>query len=90
LGRTLSEAGATGRPPGGESFAEQITRVAAAIDDLPGGNVVLVVHAGTIRAALALALELAPNTALRFVIDPLSVTRIDRLAGGWRIGAINR
>lgn len=78
------------RPPGGESFAEQITRVAAAIDDLPAGNAVLVVHAGTIRAALALVLDLAPDAALRFVIDPLSVTRIDRLIGGWRVIGINR
>jgi alpha-ribazole phosphatase len=57
---------------------------------LPAGNVVLVVHSGTIRAVLALALDLEPDAALRFVIDPLSLTRIDRLESGWRIVAVNR
>ena len=49
----------------------------------------LVVHSGTVRAVLAIALELAPDSALRFVIDPLSLTRIDRLDGGWRVVAVN-
>ena len=56
---------------------------------LPPGDVVLVVHSGTVRAALAIALEMAPEQALRFVIDPLSLTRIDRLAGGWRVISVN-
>jgi alpha-ribazole phosphatase len=47
------------------------------------------VHSGTIRAALAIALDLAPEGALRFVIDPLSLTRIDRLDNGWRVGVVN-
>jgi alpha-ribazole phosphatase len=42
-----------------------------------------------VRAALAIALEMAPEQALRFVIDPLSLTRIDRLAGGWRVISVN-
>ena len=42
---------------------------------LPAGDVVLVVHSGTIRAVLAIALDLAPDSALRFVIDPLSLTQ---------------
>ena len=53
-------------------------------------DVVLVVHSGTIRAVLAIALDLAPDAALRFVIDPLSLTRIDRLDNGWRIVAVNQ
>jgi alpha-ribazole phosphatase len=48
------------------------------------------VHSGTIRAVLAIALDLSPDAALRFVIDPLSLTRIDRLEGGWRVVAVNR
>jgi alpha-ribazole phosphatase len=78
------------RPPGGESFVDQIARVAAGLAALPAGDVILVVHSGTIRAALAVALDIAPESALRFVIDPLSLTRIDRLDRGWRIGAVNR
>jgi len=81
---------ARNRPPNGESFVDQIERVAAGLVALPSGDTILVVHSGTIRAALAVALELAPESALRFVIDPLSLTRIDRLDRAWRIGAVNR
>jgi alpha-ribazole phosphatase len=78
------------RPPGGESFVDQVDRVAQGLAALPAGDVILVVHSGTIRAALAVALDIAPESALRFVIDPLSLTRIDRLERGWRVGAVNR
>jgi alpha-ribazole phosphatase len=81
---------ATGRPPGGESFVDQIARVSTGLAELPAGDAVLVVHSGTIRAALAIALDIAPESALRFVIDPLSLTRIDRLDRAWRIGTVNR
>jgi alpha-ribazole phosphatase len=75
---------ASNAPPGGESFVDQIGRAVAGLATLPVGDVVLVVHSGTIRAALAIALDLAPDAALRFAVDPLSLTRIDRLANGWR------
>jgi alpha-ribazole phosphatase len=78
------------RPPGGESFVDQIDRARAGLAVLPAGDAVLVVHSGTIRAVLAIALDLAPDSALRFVIDPLSLTRIDRLADGWRVVAVNQ
>jgi alpha-ribazole phosphatase len=81
---------ASNKPPGGESFVDQIGRTASSLATLPAGDVVLVVHSGTIRAALALALDLAPDSALRFVIDPLSLTRIDRLADGWRVVGVNQ
>jgi alpha-ribazole phosphatase len=80
---------ADGRPPDGESFVEQIARVRNGLTKLPAGDVVLVVHSGTIRAALAIALDLAPEQALRFAIEPLSLTRIDRVAGGWRVVGVN-
>jgi alpha-ribazole phosphatase len=81
---------ASNRPPGGESFLDQIGRTQAGLASLPAGDVVLVVHSGTIRAALAIALDLAPEAGLRFVIDPLSLTRIERLAEGWRVVAVNQ
>ena len=81
---------ASNRPPGGESFVDQIDRARAGLAHLPAGDAVLVVHSGTIRAVLAIALDLAPDSALRFVIDPLSLTRIDRLADGWRVVAVNQ
>lgn len=85
-------------PPGGESYAAQFARSAAAIRDLAaehaGLDLILVAHAGTIRAALTLALTEAnqppPLTAsLGFTIDPLSLTRIDAIGPGWRIETVN-
>ncbi|HEY3796231.1 MAG TPA: histidine phosphatase family protein [Bradyrhizobium sp.] len=81
---------ADSRPPGGESFADQVARVRDGLANLAAGDAVLVVHSGTIRAALAIALDLAPEQALRFAIAPLSLTRIDRVAGGWRVVGVNR
>lgn len=81
---------ASNRPPGGESFVDQIARAKTGLASLPAGDVVLVVHSGTIRAVLAIALDLTPDSALRFVIDPLSLTRIDRVESGWRVVAVNQ
>jgi alpha-ribazole phosphatase len=81
---------ACSRPPGGESFLHQIGRTREGLASLPAGDIVLVVHSGTIRAVLAIALDLPPEAALRFVIDPLSLTRIDRLVDGWRVVAVNQ
>jgi alpha-ribazole phosphatase len=88
--REFWKAPASNRPPGGESFVDQIARASAGLALLPAGEAILVVHSGTIRAVLAIALDLAPEQALRFVIDPLSLTRVDRLAEGWRVVAVNQ
>jgi alpha-ribazole phosphatase len=88
--RVFWQSAASNRPPGGESFVDQILRAREGLTQLPAGDVVLVVHSGTIRAVLAIALDLAPDGALRFVIDPLSLTRIDRLDEGWRVVAVNQ
>ena len=88
-------------PPGGESFAAVLERVAAAVSRLTaahaGRDIVAVAHGGSIRAALALALELDPPRAMALAVDNLSLTRIDHVAGGllrgrggaWRIGGVN-
>jgi len=81
---------ASNAPPGGESFAEQIRRAADGLARLPAGDAIVVAHSGTVRAALAVALDMAAEGALRFVVDPLSVTRIDRLATAWRVIAVNQ
>jgi alpha-ribazole phosphatase len=83
------KAPAENRPPNGESFTDQVVRVRGALAALPSGDVVVVAHSGTVRAALAIALGIAPESALRFKIDPLSLTRIDRVAGGWRVVCVN-
>ncbi|HEY0212284.1 MAG TPA: histidine phosphatase family protein [Paenirhodobacter sp.] len=75
-------------PPGGESFATMCARVAAALQELPAGTHCLVAHAGTVRAALALAIGSVPG-ALAFAVEPLSITRITRLHGGWSVAGVN-
>jgi alpha-ribazole phosphatase len=86
-------------PPGGESFVALTRRVHAAITQLTerhrGRDILAVTHGGTIRAALALALDLAPEAALSFTIDNLSLTRIDHIPGPgenrlWRVGMVNQ
>jgi alpha-ribazole phosphatase len=80
-------------PPEGESFADVCVRVANAIEEFcvtyEGMDLVIVAHAGTIRAALAVALDLAPDRALRFAIDPLSLTGLDRSHGSWQVRKVN-
>ena len=73
---------ASNRPPGGESFVDQIARASAGLAALPAGEAILVVHSGTIRAVLAIALDLAPEqrAALR---DRSAVADADRSAGEW-------
>jgi alpha-ribazole phosphatase len=83
-------------PPHGESFFDMMQRVQAAIQqNLVEGNFVVVAHAGVIRAAVALALNLTPDQALRLQIDPLSLTRtswtnlpVDR-GGSWLLQSLN-
>ena len=75
--------------PAAKASSTRSARTVDGLASLPAGDVVLVAHSGTVRAALAIALELEPDAALRFVIDPLSLTRIDRLERGWRVVAVN-
>lgn len=86
-------------PPEGESFAQVVERVTPVIGRRTarheGGDIVAVAHGGSIRAALACALGLAPERALAFSIDNLSITRIDRVdgpaaGGAWRVVSVNR
>lgn len=77
------------RPPNGESFADVSARVTPAILALPAGRTAIVAHAGTIRAALSLALS-DPADALGFGIAPLSVTELTRHGDVWSVGSVNR
>ncbi len=86
-------------PPGGESFAHVIERVAGAVarltDTHAGRDIVAVAHGGSIRAALAVALGLEPDSALAFQLGNLSLTRIDHVTGpgpggNWRIVGVNQ
>ena len=82
-------------PPGGESYAEMTKRVAGAIADVgnqfPDGDLILVAHAGPIRAALAIAMPATPGDSLALEVDPLSITRIRETgdADRWHVMGIN-
>jgi alpha-ribazole phosphatase len=85
-------------PPGGESFVAVVGRVHPAIERLSvehrGRDIVSISHGGVIRAALALALNLAPEHALAFAVDNTSLTCIEHFpdaggAPGWRVVAVN-
>jgi alpha-ribazole phosphatase len=84
-------------PPGGESFVQLVERVSVAVRrlgrDHAGRDIVAIAHGGTIRAALALALNLEPATALAFSTDNLALTRIDQIdspeGDAWRVSAVN-
>lgn len=85
---------ANATPPGGESFRTLMDRVQVCVTDwtrrIGSGDIVAVAHAGSIRAAVALALDLDPLVALRLVIDPLSLTCLDHHVGmGWGVRCLN-
>jgi alpha-ribazole phosphatase len=86
-------------PPGGESFVELMARAHPAILRLSaehaGRDIIAVTHGGTIRAALAQALDLAPEATLAVSIDNLSLTRIEHfpdanVAHPWRVATVNQ
>lgn len=80
-------------PPDGESFEQMCRRVADALDRLAarhaGQDVVAVSHGGAIRAALAHALGVGSETALRFAVQNLSVSILERHPCSWRVLAVN-
>jgi alpha-ribazole phosphatase len=82
--------GAEERPPGGESIGDVIARVGPVLERLAaGGDVVVVAHGGTIRAAVAHAMGLTPHQALMLSVKNLSLTRLERHGADWRVVAVN-
>lgn len=80
-------------PPGGESMAALRDRVGPALDRLAaqhaGGDVVVIAHGGSIRAALAHVLDLTPHQALVFSTRNLGLTRLEKHGRDWRVAAVN-
>lgn len=78
------------RAPGGESFADVCGRVWPILAELETENpIVIVAHAGTVRAALALALG-SVEAGLAFDVEPLSITRLRAFPDGkWAILSVN-
>lgn len=85
--------GAAEKPPGGESFDDVVARVGPTLDALaranPDGDVVVVAHGGSIRAAVSYAMGLTAHQALAFSIKNLSLTRLERHDQDWRVAAVN-
>ena len=87
---------ATIAPPDGESFAHCTARVGAAMERWAEArpeaeDIVVIAHGGPVRAALAEALGIPPDSALRFVVDTWSLTRLERVERGiWRVVSVNR
>jgi broad specificity phosphatase PhoE len=81
------------RPPSGESFADVLLRVGAAMEHLAtahaGEDVVVVSHGGAIRAAVAHALDTGADNALHLSVSNLSLTRLERQPTGWRVICVN-
>ena len=83
------------KPPGGESFSEVAARVKNAAqgwsDQFAGRPIVAVLHSGSIRSFLSMAMGDAPIEALSYAVDTLSVTRCDYFGpDSWRVGFVNR
>lgn len=91
--QTVQRAPSTFRFPGGESFTEMQARMVSTLDRLraahPGGTIVCVSHADTIKAAVAHALGTHIDLFQRLVISPASVTAISWHGGGPVVLAVN-
>ncbi|WP_245155667.1 histidine phosphatase family protein [Paracoccus ravus] len=74
------------RPEGGESFLDMTARVQPVLE-AARGEIAIIAHAGTVRAALALAVGPA---ALSFLVAPLSLTILTRYPNGWGVDCVNR
>ena len=84
---------ARNRPPGGESFADLMVRASAAFMSVtkayPARDIVLIGHAGSIRAIVATSLGISPENALTLEIAPLSLSLIDYTGDGEATGALS-
>ena len=91
--QTVQRAPSTFRFPNGESFTEMQTRMVSTLDRLraahPGGTIVCVSHADTIKAAVAHAMGTHIDLFQRIVISPASVTAIGWGPGGPVVLAVN-
>ncbi|WP_339857277.1 histidine phosphatase family protein [uncultured Nisaea sp.] len=84
---------AQNRPPGGESFADLMTRASTAFAMLteahPARDIVLIGHGGSIRAIVAAILGLSPENALALEIAPLSLSLADHAGTEAARGALS-
>ncbi|MBW4022610.1 MAG: histidine phosphatase family protein [Proteobacteria bacterium] len=81
------------RPEGGESFEDVILRVGRVMERLAsdhrGRDIVAVCHGGAIRAAIASALGIGGEAALRLTVGNISLTRVEQRGQAWRVVSAN-
>lgn len=91
--QTVQRSPSTFRFPGGESFTEMQTRMVTCLEALrtkhPGGTIVCVSHADTIKAAVAHAIGTPLDLFQRIVISPASISTIAYTPGGPIVLAVN-
>jgi probable phosphoglycerate mutase len=91
--QTVQRAPSTFRFPGGESFTEMQARMVTCLDDLrakhPGGTIVCVSHADTIKAAVAHAVGTPLDLFQRIVVNPASISTITYTVGGPIVLGVN-
>ena len=95
IGRAESETWAAdylgSAPPGGESYSELLARVDVFLAGLGASfeRVVVVSHAGPMRALLVRCLGLAPEAGWRFDVGHGRLTRLAERGGSWRLEVLN-
>ncbi|MEE9342225.1 MAG: histidine phosphatase family protein [Gammaproteobacteria bacterium] len=82
------------RPEGAESLQGFGGRVSAAIDDIvnryPGEHILIIAHAGVIRAGLGYVLNIAPDIWYRTKVDNAGITRFRFSEGQGKLEFHNR
>lgn len=79
--------------PDGESYSELHARVSAAWESLlliADEALIVVGHAGPLRALMTIALELPADSFIRFHLDYGGVAKLSDASGGWRLDFANR
>ncbi|MEX1035189.1 MAG: histidine phosphatase family protein [Sneathiella sp.] len=85
------------KPESGESFFELVLRVRAEVKTLQGmsdeRDIVMVTHAGVIRAVVGIALGITPEKMLALTVAPLSLTHLTSFSDGqvtnWQVNFLN-
>ena len=81
------------KPPKGESYNTLYLRVVKGIKNIiknkSNSDFVIFSHGGPIRAAISYALTNLPETSMPFLIDNISLTRIDFIDDMWQIKFVN-
>lgn len=81
------------KTPGGETMSDVQCRVLACMRDIaaahPNERAVLVSHADVIKAAVCHVLDLPPERAFRFDVDPASITTLVMGAWGAKLLCLN-